>query len=103
MRRILLAALALLLLTMPAHALEPDLTFGAEKLEHALDEETREALSGTSPTSAGDFGKELWHIVSSAISGAGLALRPALVSAGKVLASAMLCAFASGAQVTGVR
>ena len=76
MRRILLAALALLLLTMPAHALEPDLTFGAEKLEHALDEETREALSGTSPTSAGDFGKELWHIVSSAISGAGLALRP---------------------------
>ena len=72
MRRILLAALALLLLTMPAHALEPDLTFGAEKLEHALDEETREALSGTSPTSAGDFGKELWHIVSSAISGAGL-------------------------------
>ena len=56
MRRILLAALALLLLTVPAHALEPDLTFGAEKLEHALDEETREALSGTSPTSAGDFG-----------------------------------------------
>ena len=100
MRRILLAALALLLLTMPAHALEPDLTFGAEKLEHALDEETREALSGTSPTSAGDFGKELWHIVSSAISGAGLALRPALVSAGKVLAAAMLCAFASGAQET---
>ena len=100
MRKILLAILALLLLTVPAHALEPDLTFGAEKLEHALDEETREALSGTSPTSAGDFGKELWHIVSSAISGAGLALRPALVSAGKVLAAAMLCAFASGAQET---
>ena len=45
MRRILLAALALLLLAMPVHAqeaAEPDLTFGAEKLEHALDEETRE-------------------------------------------------------------
>ena len=103
MRRILLAALALLLLAMPVHAqeaAEPDVTFGAEKLEYALDEETREALSGTSPTSAGDFGKELWHIVSSAISGAGLALRPALVSAGKVLAAAMLCAFASSAQET---
>ena len=100
MRKILLAILALLLLTVPAHALEPDLTFGAEKLEHALDEETREALSDASPTSAGDFGKELWHIVSSAISGAGLALRPALVSAGKVLAAAMLCAFASSAQET---
>ncbi len=103
MRRILLAALALLLLAMPVHAqeaAEPDVTFGAENLEQALDEQTREALSGTSPTSAGDFGKELWHIVSSAISGAGLALRPALVSAGKVLAAAMLCAFASGAQET---
>ena len=103
MRRILLAALALLLLTMPAHAqeaAEPDVTFGAENLEQALDEQTREALSDASPTSAGDFGKELWHIVSSAISGAGLALRPALFSAGKVLAAAMLCAFASGAQET---
>ena len=95
MRKILLAILALLLLTVPAHAqepAEPDVTFGAEKLEHALDEETREALSDASPTSAGDFGKELWHIVSSAISGTGLALRPALFSAGKVLAAAMLCA-----------
>ena len=81
MRRILLAALALLLLAMPVHAqeaAEPDVTFGAENLEQALDEQTREALSDASPTSAGDFGKELWHIVSSAISGAGLALRPAL-------------------------
>ena len=103
MRRILLAALALLLLAMPVHAqeaAEPDVTFGAENLEQALDEQTREALSDASPTSAGDFGKELWHIISSAISGAGLALRPALVSAGKVLAAAMLCAFASGAQET---
>ena len=103
MRRILLAALALLLLAMPVHAqepAEPDVTFGAENLEQALDEQTREALSDASPTSAGDFGKELWHIVSSAISGAGLALRPALVSAGKVLAAAMLCAFASSAQET---
>ena len=103
MRRILLAALALLLLAMPVHAqeaAEPDVTFGAENLEQALDEQTREALSDASPTSAGDFGKELWHIVSSAISGAGLALRPALFSAGKVLAAAMLCAFASGAQET---
>ena len=61
MRKILLAILALLLLAMPVHAqeaAEPDVTFGAEKLEHVLDEETREALSGTSPTSAGDFGKE---------------------------------------------
>ena len=52
MRRILLAALALLLLAMPVHAqeaAEPDVTFGAEKLEHALDEETREAYRARSP------------------------------------------------------
>ncbi len=101
MRRIILAALVLLSLMLPARAqepAEPDLTFGAENLEQALDEETREALSDVSPTSAGDFGKELWRIVSGAISGAGLALKPALFSAGKVLAAAMLCAFASGAQ-----
>ena len=44
MRRILLAALALLLLAMPVHAqepAEPDVTFGAENLEQALDEQTR--------------------------------------------------------------
>ena len=101
MRRIILAALVLLSLMLPARAqepAEPDLTFGAENLEQALDEETREALSDVSPTSAGDFGKELWRIVSGAISGAGLALKPALFSAGKVLAAAMLCAFAGHVQ-----
>ena len=105
MRKTLLAALALLLLITTAYAqepAEPDLTFGAERLEQALDGETREALSDVSPTSGGDFGTQLWKIVSDAISGAGLALRPALLSAGKVLAAAMLCAFASGAQASDV-
>ena len=104
MRKIILAALTLAFLILPARAqepVEPDLTFGAESLEQALDDETRQALSDVSPTSAGDFGKELWRIVSGAISGAGLALRPALFSAGKVLAAAMLCAFAGYAQEDG--
>ena len=104
MRKIILAALTLAFLILPARAqepVEPDLTFGAESLEQALDDETRDALSDVSPTSAGDFGKELWRIVSSAISEAGLALRPALFSAGKVLAAAMLCAFAGYAQEDG--
>ena len=104
MRKIILAALTLAFLILPVRAqepVEPDLTFGAESLEQALDDETRQALSDVSPTSAGDFGKELWRIVSGAISGAGLALRPALFSAGKVLAAAMLCAFAGYAQEDG--
>ena len=76
MRKILLAVLALLLLISPVFAQEPDLTFGAENLEQALDDETREALSGASPTSAGDFGKELWHIVSNAAGGVNEGYRP---------------------------
>ena len=102
MRKAILALSVLLLLSTPALAREPEEAampdYGAQALEQALDGQTREALGDASATNAGDFGTQLWSIVTDALSNANLALRPALFSAGKVLAAAILCAFASGAQ-----
>lgn len=102
MRKLVLALSVLLLLITPALAREPEEAampdFGAQALEQALDGQTREALGDVSAANAGDFGKQLWNIVTDALSNANLALRSALFSAGKVLAAGILCAFASGAQ-----
>lgn len=101
MRRSFLTVLLALSLCVPIFAQTPAEeaeSFGAQNLPSALDSQTREALSSVSPTSAGDFGKELWRVITGAFSDFSPALRQALFAAGKVLAAAMLCAFAGGAQ-----
>ena len=101
MRRMILTVLVLFLLAQPVFAAqgqEPAETFGADTLEEALDEQTRQALTDVTPTSGGSFGKQLLKILLNALSSSAGSLRQALLAAGKVLAAAMLCTFASGAQ-----
>ena len=101
MRKALLAVLILFCLTPFAAAAqsvqtetEPE-TFGAETLEDALDEQTRQALDGVSPTSGGSFGRQLLKILQDALTSSGGSIRAAVLAGGKVLAAAMLCAFAA--------
>ena len=102
MRKILLAVCLSMALTLPVLAAAENgtqtETFGAQTLEQALDAQTKASLDGITPTSGGDFGKALWKILSDALTGSSGAFRAALLAAGKVLAAAMLCAFAAGAQ-----
>lgn len=107
MRRGAIVLFVFLLLCIPARAedtkeiLEED--FGASTLESALDSQTREALSGLTPTSGGDFGAALLRILSSALETSGGAIQGAARAAGKVLAAAILCSFASMSSSPGVK
>ena len=74
---------------------------GADKLTTALDAQTIDALDGVTPTSGGNFGKQLWKLVTDALSGSSGILRGAMLTAGKVLAAALCCAFAANVQEDG--
>lgn len=103
MRKLALALLVCLLLAPAARAQtpEPAELFGAQALEEALDGQTRQALSGLTPTSGGDFGAQLLRILSDALSSSGGAVRDALGAAAKLLAAALVCAFAACAEQSG--
>ena len=102
MQKLIFALLTAFLLSVPALAADgADVTaedFGAQALEDALDAETREALSDVTPSSGGNFGKELLKILTDALTRSQSGLRAAVLAGGKVLAAGLLCGFAAGAQ-----
>ena len=107
MRSVFLAVFAVILFAAPVLAADEagDLPtdFGAQALEEALDGETREALLDVSPTSGGDFGKALLHILKNALTRSRSGFRAAILAGGKVLAAGILCGFAANAHGGGLK
>ena len=63
-----------------------------DSLYDGLSSEDRDKLEGIQPTSVGDFGSQMWNVLSDSLTDAGENLREGLTSACSVLAAAILCA-----------
>lgn len=105
MKRLVFAAAAVLLLSVPAYALdvvaEEAEILGTDTLVQALDGDAAAQMDGLSPAKRSDFGHELWRLVTNAISGSGNDLRQAAGTAAKLLSAVILCAFV-GSMDTGI-
>ena len=65
-------------------------------LQEALDGDVADQMAGLSPEKPSDFGKELWRMVTSMLSGLQTPLRSALTLGAKLMAAVILCAAAQG-------
>ena len=103
MRRLMLLAAVLLLLSPPVYAGDPAETvvsdFGASSLESALTEEQRELMGNADPLHAPDLGSTVQQMVSAALRGSGGAVRQALAQSALLLSVCLLCGlFVSSAE-----
>lgn len=102
MKRLVLAIITLLLLTLPVLAQDVVQTqaelLQTDKLYEGLDGEARDLLGDVTPTGGSGFTQGLWRVVNGAFSGLTEGLGPAAKTAGALMAVCLLCSLAQSGQ-----